>query len=75
MGKDYSITVSRADRRRLKQIVANGNTAQKHVKRARIVLASAEGQLNGAIARRVGVSLPTVHRWLECYRNAEGFKL
>jgi len=33
------------------------------VPRARIVLLSDGTRLNGAIAREVGVALPTVHRW------------
>ncbi len=72
MGKDYSITVAPVDRRRLEQIVRDGNSAQKHAIWARIVLTSAAGHLNGAVARRVGVSLPTVHRWLERYRLEGG---
>jgi hypothetical protein len=62
MGKDYGITLAPTDRCRLEQIVQDGNSAQKHAIRARIVLTSAEGHLNGAVARRVGVSLQTVYR-------------
>src|SRR5512147_2904413 len=52
-----------ADRRRLDDLVRHGNTPQKRVPRARIALLSDGTRLNGAIAREVGVSLPTVHRW------------
>src|SRR4051794_17709113 len=52
-----------ADRHRLEALVRNGNTPQKLVPRARIALLSNGTRLNGAIAREVGVALPTVHRW------------
>ena len=52
-----------AERRRLEELVRNGNTPQKRVPCARIALLSDGPRLNGAIARDVGVSLPTVHRW------------
>lgn len=52
-----------ADRRRLEELVRNGNTPQKLVPRARIALLSDGTRLNGAIAREAGVSLPTVHLW------------
>ncbi|MHB1264310.1 MAG: IS630 family transposase [Gemmatimonadaceae bacterium] len=41
------------------------------LERARIVLASADGQAGAAICRRLGVSRPTVSRWLDRY-EAEG---
>jgi hypothetical protein len=47
-----------AERRRLDEIVRNGNTPQKMVPRARIALLSDGMRLNGAIAREVGISLP-----------------
>ena len=52
-----------ADRDRLEGLIRNGNTPQKLVPRARIALLSDGTRLNGAIAREVGVALPTVHRW------------
>ena len=52
-----------ADRRRLEDLVRNGNTPQKLVPRARIALLSDGTRLNGAIAREVGPALPTMHRW------------
>ena len=42
-----------------------GNTPQKLVQRARIVLLAAAGQANSAIAREVGMSRPTVLLWRE----------
>lgn len=52
-----------ADRNRLEALVRSGNTPQKLAPRARIALLSDGMRLNGAIAREVGVALPTVHRW------------
>ena len=58
-----SLELSRADRSALRALVADGNTAQKIVKRARIVLLSAEGHGTTAIMRAVWVSKTTVWRW------------
>src|SRR5512135_1170126 len=52
-----------AERRRLDELVRNGNTPQKLVPRARIALLSDGTRLNGADRTGVGVALPTVHRW------------
>ncbi len=50
MGARFEL--SRADRVRLERLVANGNTAQKHVRRARIILLTAAGLSNAEIARQ-----------------------
>ena len=42
-------------------------TAQRRVEHARIVLGSADGLSGQALARRTGVSLSTVQRWLDRY--------
>src|SRR5215211_2043383 len=65
-----AIELSRADRSALRALVADGNTAQKIVKRARIVLLSAEGHGTTAIMRAVGVSKTTVWRWQEYFAEA-----
>src|SRR5215207_7844365 len=52
-----------ADRARLEAVVADRNSPQKHVWRARIILATAEGLGTNAIVRRAGVSKPCVWRW------------
>ena len=54
--------VSAEDRARLEAIVADRNRAQKHVARARIVLASAERLPVAAIAKRAGVGQGTLYR-------------
>ena len=55
--------VSAVDRARLEAIVADRNRAQKHVARARIILASAERLPVAEVARRAGVGRPAVWRW------------
>src|SRR5208282_4155946 len=46
-------------------VVADRNSAQKHVWRARIILTTAEGCGTAEIMRRAGVSKPCVWRWQE----------
>ena len=59
------IEVSAADRDRLERIVADRNSAQKHVWRAKIILATAAGCGTAEIMRRAEVSKPCVWRWQE----------
>jgi Homeodomain-like domain len=47
----------------LSVLLADGNTAQKVAKRARIVLMSADGHGVMAVIREAGVSKTTVWRW------------
>jgi transposase len=63
MSARISITLSAEDRARLETVVADRNSAQKHVWRAKIVLATAEGCGTTEIMRRAGVSKPCVWRW------------
>jgi transposase len=65
MRKGIEIKVSAVDRARLEAIVADRNSPQKHVWRARILLATGEGCGTAAIMRRAGVSKPSVWRWQE----------
>ena len=65
MRKGIEIDVTAADRARLAAIVADRNSPQKHVWRARIILASAEGCGTAEVMRRAGVSKPSVWRWQE----------
>jgi transposase len=51
------------DRKRLRAIVDDRNSRQKHVWRARIVLATADGLGTAAIMRTAGVSKTVVWRW------------
>jgi transposase len=63
MREGTAVEVSAADRARLEAVVADRNSPQKHVWRARIILATAEGCGTVEITRRVGVSKPCVRRW------------
>ncbi len=53
MRTDFIIQVSAADRARLQAVVADRNSPQKHVWRARIVLLTAEGAYSGDPERPV----------------------
>src|ERR671938_38630 len=63
MREGTTIEVSAADRARLEAVVADRNSPQKHVWRARIILAAAEGLGTSATVRRTGKSKPCVRRW------------
>jgi hypothetical protein len=65
MREGISIEVSVSDRERLAAVVADRNSPQNHVRRARIILATAEGCGTAEIMRRAGVSKPCVWRWQE----------
>ena len=65
MREGISIEVSAAACERLASIVADRNSRQKQVWRARIILATAEGCGTAEIMRRAGVSKPCVWRWQE----------
>src|SRR5208283_2808542 len=55
------------DRERLLAIVADRNRPLKHVRRAEIILCSAERLPVLEVARRAGVSRPAVWRWQARY--------
>lgn len=57
----------RGDRAILEQWIRGRTTPRRLVERARIVLASADGQSGDAICATLGVSRPTVSRWLDRY--------
>jgi hypothetical protein len=57
------VKVSRADRHRLEVIVSDRSAPQKHVWRANIILATADGCGTAEIMRRSGRSKPVVWRW------------
>ena len=63
MRKDIVVDASAADRARLEAVVANRNSPQKHVWRARIVLLSADGVGTMAIQSQTGKGKPTIWRW------------
>src|SRR5438093_9569439 len=57
------VNVSRADRRRLAAIVSDRCASQKHVWRAQIILATADGCGTAEIMRRSGKAKPVVWTW------------
>jgi hypothetical protein len=57
------VNVTRADRRRLEAIVADRSAPQKHVWRANIILATADGCGTVEIMRRSGKPKPVVWTW------------
>ena len=65
MRRDISTKVSAVDRARLERVVADRNSPQKHVWRAKIILATADGLGTAEIMRRSGKSKPSVWRWQE----------
>src|SRR5262252_7677949 len=69
LGMREGITLSAGDRSRLEAVVADRNSAEKHVWRARIVLLAAEGLGTAAIMRQSGRSKNAVNRWRERFRT------
>jgi hypothetical protein len=76
MRKGIVVDVTTADRARLEAVVANRNSLQKHVWRARIILLTADGLGTNAIKRGTGRSKSVVWRcrsgscrkaWTACY--------
>src|SRR5271156_1849253 len=65
MRTGITVDVKAADRARLEAIVADRNSPQKHVWRARIVLLSADGLGTGEIMTATGKSKTCVWRWQE----------
>jgi transposase len=63
MRKGIEVRLTPGDRQRLEAVVGSGNSPQKHVWRARIVLLSADGIGTMAIQRRTGKGKPTIWRW------------
>jgi hypothetical protein len=54
MRKGVEVRLGPGDRERLEAVIGSGNSPQKHVWRARIVLLSAEGVGTMAIQRQTG---------------------
>ena len=71
MPKIRRIRLRPGDRKELESWVRARTTPQRRVERARIILGSADGLSARALRREVGVSLPTVKRWLDRY-EADG---
>ena len=63
MRTGVEVQLGPGDRQRLKAVVGSGNSLQKHVWRARIVLLTADGAGTMEIQRRTGKGKPTIWRW------------
>src|SRR4029077_16401199 len=64
------VDVKAADRARLEAIVADRNSPQKHVWRARIVLLTADGRGTNEIMRQTAKSKTCLWRWQERFMQA-----
>jgi Winged helix-turn helix len=69
MHKRTNIQLSCADRSKLKATVANRNSPQKHVWRAKIVLLTADGRGTGEIMQATGKAKTVIWRWQERFRE------
>ena len=67
------IQLRRGDRATLERWLRAPTTPQRLVQRARILLASADGQPGTEISRTLGLSRPTVQHWLDRY-EAKGLE-
>jgi transposase len=64
-----SIRLRRGDRQALQRLLRTRTTPQRLAERARIVLGAADGKPGHVIAEEVGVTRPTVQRWLDRYEQ------
>ena len=70
MGKMVRIQLAPGDRERLRALISNGNTSQKHARRAQILALAGDGVDTDEIRRCLGVSKPTIRRWRARYVEA-----
>ena len=63
MRKGIEVRLGPGDRERLAAVIGSGNSPQKHVWRAQIVLLSGDGLGTMAIQRQTGKGKPTIWRW------------
>ena len=73
MHERTNIQLSRADRSKLEAVVANRNSPQKHVWRAKIVLLTANGHGTAEIMQATGKAKTVIWRWQERFAT-EGFE-
>src|SRR5262245_9245082 len=65
MRERTNIQLSATDRNELESVVANRNSPQKHVWRAKIVLLTADGHGTAEIIRATGKAKTVIWRWQE----------
>src|SRR6266702_1234080 len=61
--KPAELTLSEEERKELEALVRRHSTPQQLAKRAKIVLAAAEGKRNAEIARELSISVDTARTW------------
>ena len=71
MRKGIEVRLGPGERERLEAVIGSGNSPQKHVWRARIVLLSAAGVGTMAIQRQTGKGKPTIWRWQARFMTEE----
>src|SRR6266853_5478354 len=69
MHERTNIQLSRADRSKLEAVVANRNSPQKHVWRAKIVLLTANGCGTAEIMQATGKAKTVIWRWQQRFRD------
>lgn len=69
MHERTNIRLNRIDRSRLEAVVANRNSPQKHVWRAKIVLLTADGHGTAEIMRATGKAKTVIWRWQDRFRE------
>ena len=69
MRAGIAITVTPEDRSRLEAIARDRNAKLKHVARAKVILATADGCGTMEVMRRSGLSKPAVWRWQERFMH------
>ena len=66
--KKFETTLSPTEREALQQVAQSRSMPHGVVRRTQIILLSADGETNSAIARRFGLSVPTVAHWRKRYQ-------
>jgi putative transposase len=61
--KPAELTLNETEQKELEALVRRHSTPQQVARRARMILAAAEGKNNGQIARDLGASVDTVRSW------------
>ena len=64
-----TIKLDSGDRETLEQWLRSRTTPQRQVERAQILLGSAEGLSGYALSEHLGISRPTIQRWLDRYET------
>jgi hypothetical protein len=63
MAQSVCLVLNAVECERMAAIVADRNRRRRHVKRARIVIASADRHSAQRVAHSIGISRPTMWRW------------